>query len=91
LTSLYIHSLPGEEPLCRKAFEFARKLGVETIVSEPAPEAINVIERLADEFGINVAIHDHPKGSSRYWHPQDVLKVCEGRSPRLGACADVGH
>ena len=91
LTSVYIHSLPGSEPECRKPFEFCRKLGIETIVSEPAPEAINVIEKLCDEYRINVAIHNHAQGKSRYWHPQEVLKVCEGRSPRLGACADLGH
>lgn len=91
LTSIYIHSLPGAEPECRRAFEFCRKLGIETIVSEPAPESLNVIEKLCDEYRVNVAIHNHPRGSSRYWHPQEVLKVCEGRSPRLGACADLGH
>ncbi len=91
LTSIYIHSLPGTEPECRKAFEFCHKLGVETIVSEPEPESLNVIEKLCDEYRINVAIHNHAKGKSRYWHPQEVLRVCEGRSPRLGACADLGH
>ena len=91
LTSIYIHQLPGEEAACRKAFDFCRKLRLETIVSEPAPEALNLIERLCDEYDIKVAIHNHPQGNSRYWDPQTVLKVCEGRSPRLGACADVGH
>ncbi len=91
LPSLYIHELSPEEPLCRQSFEFARKLGVETIISEPKPEALNVIERLCGEFAINVALHNHPQGSSRYWHPQEILKVLEGRSPRLGACADLGH
>lgn len=91
LTSVYIGSLSGRESECRRAFEFCRKLGIETIVSEPAPESLNVIEKLCDEYRINVAIHNHPQGKSRYWHPQEVLKVCEGRSPRLGACADLGH
>lgn len=91
LTSIYIHSLPGEEPLCRKAFDLCRALGLETIVSEPEPARLNLIERLCDEYGVNVAIHNHPKGSSRYWDPGEVLRVCEGRSPRLGACADIGH
>ena len=91
LTSIYIHELSSEEPRCRKSFEFASKLGVETIISEPKPEALNHIERLCDEFRINVAIHNHPEGSSRYWHPREILKVLEGRSARLGACADLGH
>jgi len=91
LTSLYIHELSGKESHCRASFEFARKLGVATIISEPKPEALNLIERLCGEFAINVALHNHPQGTSRYWHPQEVLKVLEGRSPRLGACADLGH
>ncbi|MEI6782957.1 MAG: neutral/alkaline non-lysosomal ceramidase N-terminal domain-containing protein [Verrucomicrobiota bacterium] len=91
LTSIYIHSLPGVESECRRAFEFCRKLGIQTIVSEPAPDSLSVIEKLCDEYRVNLAIHNHQRGSSRYWHPQEVLKVCEGRSPRLGACADLGH
>jgi sugar phosphate isomerase/epimerase len=91
LTSIYIHALPGDEAKCRNAFALCRKLGVETIVSEPPPESLDLIEKLCDEYNIKVAIHNHPKGSSRYWDPQEVLKACRGRSPRLGACADVGH
>lgn len=91
LTSIYIHDLPGEEGPCRRAFEFARQLGVRTIVSEPAPESLDLIERLAEEFQIQVALHNHPQGSSRYWHPREVLKACEGRSRWVGACADLGH
>jgi sugar phosphate isomerase/epimerase len=91
LTSVYIHELSAEEPACRRSFEFASKLGVETIVSEPPPEALGHIERLCAEFGINVALHNHPQGSSRYWHPREALKTLEGRGPRLGVCADLGH
>ena len=91
LTSVYLHALSADEQAARKAYEFCRKLGVETIVSEPPPEALNLLERLCDEYGVKLAIHNHPRGQSRYWHPQEVLKVCAGRSPRMGACADVGH
>lgn len=91
LTSLYIHELPADEPACRRALEFARKLGVETVISEPKPEALALIDRLCGEYGLRVALHNHPEGSSRYWHPREVLKALAGRSPRLGACADLGH
>lgn len=91
LVSIYIHSLPGEEAACRKVFAWCRGLGIETIVSEPAPETLNLLERLCDEYRINVALHNHPQGSSLYWHPREILRVCDGRSPRLGACADLGH
>lgn len=91
LLSFYIHKIPGEEIECRKVFEFCRKLNLETIVSEPDPADLNVIEKLCDEFGINLAIHNHAEGISRYWNPREVRKVCEGRSKRIGACADTGH
>lgn len=91
LVSIYIHNIPGDEAACRQTFEFARKLGVEFIVSEPAPEALAVIEKFCNEYRINLAIHNHAQGKSRYWHPREVLKACEGRGPRIGACGDTGH
>ena len=74
----------------RKTFEFAKDMGIETIVSEPAPDAFDTLEKLCDEYQINVALHNHPK-PSRYWNPDTVLEVCKGRSKRIGACADTGH
>lgn len=82
--------LPNNEAECRKVFNFAREMGIETIVSEPPEEAFDIIEKLCDEYEINVAIHNHPK-PSHYWDPDTVLKVCKGRSERIGACADTGH
>jgi sugar phosphate isomerase/epimerase len=80
----------GDEKTARKVFEFAKKLGLEQIVSEPKPEMAATLDNLATEFGIRVALHDHPK-PSRYWNPDAVLLFCQGRSERIGACADVGH
>jgi sugar phosphate isomerase/epimerase len=74
----------------RKIFEFAKDMGIENIVSEPVPEAFDEIEKLVEEFQINVALHNHPK-PSRYWNPDTVLEVCKGRSKRIGACSDIGH
>jgi sugar phosphate isomerase/epimerase len=74
----------------RKVFEFAKRMGIETIVSEPPLDAMAGIDKLCKEYGINVALHNHPK-NSRYWNPDTVLKASEGRSERIGACADTGH
>lgn len=71
-------------------FQFASKMGVETISSEPSPEQLPYISALCDRYGINVAIHNHP-APSRYWHPDSVVKVLTGQSSRIGAAADVGH
>jgi sugar phosphate isomerase/epimerase len=82
--------LGTEEAGARKVFEWAKGIGIRTIVSEPAEEAVPMLDRLCQEYGINLAIHDHPK-PSHYWNPDTVLKVSEGRSRRVGACADTGH
>jgi len=82
--------LPKEEGAARRVFDFAKDMGIETIVSEPTPDALDTIAKLCDEYQINVAIHNHPK-PSRYWNPDTVLEACQGRTKRLGACADTGH
>jgi sugar phosphate isomerase/epimerase len=80
----------GDEKSARKVFDFAKKLGLEQIVCEPKPEMAAPLDNLATEYGVKVALHDHPK-PSRYWNPDAVLQFCQGRSERIGACADVGH
>jgi sugar phosphate isomerase/epimerase len=52
---------------------------------------MDVVEKLAKEYNIQVAIHNHPGPKSFYWNPDTVLAAVKGRSPLLGACADVGH
>lgn len=71
-------------------FEFAKYMGVETITAEPNIKDLALLSKLADEFKINVAIHNHPAPSA-YWNPDAVLAALEGQSKRIGACADVGH
>ena len=83
--------LPPDEAASRKVFEFAKKLGIDTLVAEPATNALDTVEKLCKEYNIRVAIHDHPQGHSIYWNPDSVLAAINGRTPLMGACADVGH
>ncbi len=88
----YYAGLSTDKDHARKVFEFAKEMGVETLVAEPPREAFPMLDELCQEFHINLAVHNHPKSpTSQYWHPERVLSVCEGRSPRIGACADTGH
>jgi sugar phosphate isomerase/epimerase len=90
LVNFGVTDLPNNVAGSRKVFDFAKDMGIETIISEPAEDAFDILDKLCEEYGINVAIHDHPK-PSHYWNPDTVLKVCKGRSKRIGACADTGH
>jgi sugar phosphate isomerase/epimerase len=82
--------LPNDEAASRKVFDFAKEMGIETLVSEPPFEAYDLLDKLCNEYEINLAIHNHPK-PSRYWDYKTVLKMCKDRSPRIGACCDTGH
>jgi len=90
LVSYGVCGLSKDADQDRRVFEFAKDIGIETIISEPTEDAFDAIDRLCEEYGINVAIHNHPE-PSHYWNPDAVLKVCRGRSQRIGACADTGH
>lgn len=90
LVNYGVCGLSRDEAASRKTFDFAKDMGIETIVSEPAEDAFDTIEKLCEEYRINVAIHNHPR-PSKYWNPEKVLEVCKGRSSRIGACADTGH
>ena len=92
LLTYYFHQIPGDAAGCRKIFEFGRKLGIETFISEPLPESLDTIEGLCNEYGINLAIHNHGKDlSPNYWNPEGVLKACRNRGKRIGACGDMGY
>jgi len=82
--------LGNNETEDRKVFDWAKKLGLQTIVSEPPEDSFELLDRLCQEYGMNVAIHDHPR-PSHYWNPDTVLKVAQGRSKRIGSCSDTGH
>lgn len=90
LVNYGVVGLPNDEQECRKVFDFAKAMGIETIVSEPDKKAFDLLDKLTEEYKINVAIHNHPKPSG-YWNPDAVLEAVKGHSKRIGACADTGH
>jgi len=90
LVNYGVVGLSNDEAANRVVYDFAKTMGIETIVSEPPAEAMELIDKLCQEYDINMAIHNHPR-PSKYWNPKRVLELCEGRSKRIGACADTGH
>jgi sugar phosphate isomerase/epimerase len=87
--------LPNNEQECRKVFEFAKKLGLRAVTSEPSPAAMDMIEKLVKEYDIAMGIHNHPKQPNnpnyKFWDPDYILSLVKDRDPRLGSCADTGH
>ena len=88
----YYAPLDSDPKAYRKIFDFAREMGVETLVAEPPAEMFETLDGLCQEYKINLAVHNHPEGSgSKYWNPDAFVKACEGRSARIGGCPDSGH
>jgi sugar phosphate isomerase/epimerase len=91
MTSYYA-PLEADTTAFRKVFDFAREMGVETLVAEPPTEVFETLDKLCNEYKISVAVHNHAQAAgSRYWRPENVLKVSEGRSKLIGGCPDTGH
>lgn len=82
-------SIENEEEW-RILFDFAKEMGIKVITTEPAFEYLDLIESLAIRYNIKIAFHNHaiPR---RFWHPDIIMNVLDGRSKMLGACADIGH
>jgi sugar phosphate isomerase/epimerase len=92
LVALYYGAFPADEAVCRKIFERSKELGVKYFVSEPKPELLPMLDKLAQEYGMIVGLHGHDKKSSpNTWHPGLVVKHCEALSPAVGAFSDTGH
>ncbi len=80
-----VDGMPTDEKGAREEFEWAKKVGIEVLVTETTPNA--VVDQLASEFNIKVALHNHPKT----WPPDEVLKATKDRGKLLGSCSDTGH
>lgn len=75
----------------RKDFDYAKHAGFPLMVCSPAPETLDTVEKLAKEYDIKVAIHNHGTEDKWWPAPSDVLKRLQGRDARMGVCMDIGH
>ncbi len=80
----------AEDPGNRVIFERAKALGVRNLSCIPEVKALDGLEKLADEFGVRLAIHNNAPGSP-FSAIADVVEACEGRGPNVGACLDIGN
>jgi type 1 glutamine amidotransferase/sugar phosphate isomerase/epimerase len=65
----------------RKLFDFAKSLNVETIVSEQIPGDLDSIDKLATEYGVNVAVGGGMRAA---------LAAVNSLSKRIGLFVDTG-
>ena len=84
MTAYHVETLGPNDSARRKTFEFAKALGVETIVSPLEATSLAAAEQLANEFGINVAVEIRGNTNA-------VMSAIESRGKRIGVSADIGE
>lgn len=85
-----VNAFTKDDASNRKIFEFAKKAGIKNLSAAPTPDSFDSLDSLVKEYDIRIAIHNHGP-SDRFNKVVDVLRALEGRDPRIGACADLGH
>jgi len=73
----------------RKVFEFAKGLKVKNIVATPPRDSLEMLDKLANEYQINVAILNQP--GSPYTDSDALFQATKERSTRIGVCADIAE
>jgi inosose dehydratase len=74
----------------RRIFEFAKSLGLEYVSADPDPKALGAIDKLVEEFGIAVGIHNHGPGH-RYAKIATISAAIKDHHEKIGCCIDTGH
>jgi sugar phosphate isomerase/epimerase len=82
--------LTKDSAAARRIFDFAKAMGLEYISASPSPDSFDVIDRLVEESGVAVGIHNHGPGD-RYAKIDTISKAIKDHHPKIGCCIDTGH
>src|SRR5262245_61063766 len=74
----------------RKVFEFAKAMGLKYLSASPQPGSFEALDKLVEEFGVAVGIHNHGPGD-RYARIDTIEKAIKDHHPKIGCCVDTGH
>jgi type 1 glutamine amidotransferase len=74
-------SIPADESSRRRLFAFAKAVDIETIVTSAAPAALPGLDKLAGEYGVNVAFEAS--------NPKNLASSLDGLSSRIGLSVDT--
>ena len=81
----------GQPDQAKRALDFWQEFGVRDVVSEPPPKSVAMLQELFAERGMRLALHNHQRTKSEYWHPFIVTDHCKDLGRHIGACCDVGQ
>ena len=73
-----------------RLFEFGEALGIEYFSADPDPDSFDSLDRLVEEHGIPVGIHNHGPGH-RYGPIAAIRDAIKDHDEKIGCCIDTGH
>lgn len=82
VAAYHVPQIGADESEARKLFQFAATLGTKMIAVDQMPANLDLVERLANESKIKVAICGSPTA---------VMAAIQSRSDMLGVCSDTGN
>jgi sugar phosphate isomerase/epimerase len=74
----------------RRYFEFAKVMGLQYLSASPEPGSFDLLDRLVEESGVAVGIHNHGPGD-RYAKIETIAEAIKDHHPKIGCCIDTGH
>ena len=80
-----------DDSMLRRYFEYARICRFPMLIMMPTARQLPLIEKLAAEYGIRVAIHNHGPEDKNFATPESVYDSIRALDRRVGVCIDVGH
>ncbi|MDR3228138.1 MAG: sugar phosphate isomerase/epimerase [Puniceicoccales bacterium] len=92
----------GSEKALRESFDYAKRVGVKTLVGVPwkpagkkraaSPELLKIANELVQEYDIKYAIHNHgPDMPELFPNAQSGIELIANMDKRVGLCLDIGH
>jgi inosose dehydratase len=92
----------GSEEEVNKAFAYAKRVGVKTLVGVPfkmvatkraaAPELLKLVNQKVQEYDIKYAIHNHgPDMPELFPNAESIMALIKDLDQRVGLCLDIGH
>jgi len=92
----------GSEEEVNKAFAYAKRVGVKTLVGVPykmvekkrvsSPELLELVNDKVREYDIKYAIHNHgPDMPELFPNAESAIALIKNMDKRVGLCLDIGH
>lgn len=88
IVSFGVADFGSTEADARKVFEFGKKLKLKTIITDAPPETLEMLDKLATEYQINIALSS-ATAAKRYINPDTTMAAVKDRSARIGISAEL--